>query len=119
MMWTEYLGKVTGVRVEGDKTVSPTRWWNHLWLVLVGWKVVTVFEVSAEDAEQGYRIGYIAFDGKTMVESTVHHDRRFRMKNGHEDCSFFAVTINGREVPLTIITRTVKNDATHQGAPLH
>ncbi len=118
-MWNRHQGEVRGIRVEGDKLVSPTKWWNHLYLALWGWKTVTVFEVSDEDARRGYRLGYLPFDGKAMVESKVNHDRQFRMKNGYEDCTFFAFApADGKEVALNVIARTPK-DGAYQHAPLH
>ena len=118
-MWSSYKGSVQGVKVEGDKSAPPTKWYNHLILALWGWKVVTVFEVSEGAARIGYQVGYMPFDGKGMVESKVNYDRRFRMKNGHEDCTFFAVNPKGEEVALKVVTRTMKDDPAYQDAPLH
>ena len=118
-MWKRYRGKIRSLCVEGDKTAPPTTWWNHLYLALWGWKVVTVFEVSVEEAKLGYRIGYLPFDGKAMIEERINHDRRFRVKNGNEACTFFAIAPDGIEVALTMVARSVKNDATYEHAPLH
>ncbi|MFA6429238.1 MAG: hypothetical protein WCV84_01940 [Patescibacteria group bacterium] len=73
-MWTKHQGNVQGVHVEGDKSAPPTKWWNHLYLALWGWKAVTVFEVSEDAAREGYQLGYLPFDGNAMVESTVNHE---------------------------------------------
>lgn len=118
-MWKQYEGYVTGTKTEGDKSVTPTRWWNHLYSALVSWKVVTVFEVPEQAARSGYKIGYLAFNGEAMIEDKVNHSRRFRMKNGHEDCTFFAITRDGEEVPLKVVARTVKNDEAYADVPLH
>lgn len=119
-MWKRYeKGTAQGTHVQGDASTPPTRWWNHWYLALWGWKIVTVFEVSADDAAQGYQVGYLPFDGDPKVEGKLNHSRRFRMKNGHEDCTFFAVTIDGQEVPLTVIARTDIQDTKYHDAPLH
>lgn len=118
-MWKRYRGKIRSLCVEGDKTAPPTTWWNHLYLALWGWKVVTVFEVSVEEAKLGYRIGYLPVNGKAMIESRVNHDRRFRVKNGHEACTFFAIALDGTGVALKMIARSVKDDTTYENAPLH
>lgn len=118
--WKDFDGNVTGTKVEGDKTVSPTNWLNRIYYAhLGGWKVVTVFEVSEEAAAAGYEVGYKAFNGETKVQGKINHERRFRMKNGYEDCTFFAIDHEGKEVPLIVVARTTKDDATYFDAPLH
>lgn len=118
--WKDYDNTVVGTKVEGDKSISPTTFLRRIYYAhLGGWKVVTVFEVSEEAAENGYDIGYRAFDGETKVEGKVNHERRFRMKNGYEDCIFFAIDHEGKEASLTVIARTTKDDATYFDAPLH
>lgn len=54
-----------------------------------------------------------------MIEDKLNHSRRFRMKNGHEDCTFFAITRDGEEIPLKVVVRTVKNDEVYADVPLH
>jgi hypothetical protein len=118
-MWKRFQGKIQGIHVDGDAESPPTEWWNHLYLALWGWKVVTVFEVTEEAAMSGYRIGYLPFDGKAMLESAMNHDRRFRMKIGHEACTFFAIAPDGTEAELKVVSRTMKDDVKHKDAPLH
>lgn len=118
-MWKEFPSTVQGTLAKGDPSVSPTTWYNHWYMAKWGWKTVTVFEVSEEAAENGYDIGYKPFEGKTRVEGKTNHERRFRMKNGFEDCTFFAIDKDGKEVPLTVVARTTKDDATYEDAPLH
>lgn len=117
-MWDTYNRPVVGVMVEGDKNSPPTRWWNHLYLAVFGWKVVTVFEVSAKDAERGYSVGYLPIDGKGKVEIKLNYDRFFRMRNGHEDCTFFAINEKGEEVHIEVVGRTTIRTG-DQGIPLH
>ena len=120
--WSEYKGDpIKGIKVEGDKTVPPTKWWNVPYLRAYVWKVVTVFEVSQEAARDGYRIGYVPFKGKAMLEDVGYHDRRcFGMLNGYEDCTFFAVSVlDGSEVPLAVFRRTDKEGVAMLGVALH
>ncbi|MBU0540081.1 hypothetical protein KKF59_03225 [Patescibacteria group bacterium] len=120
MGWKKYEGQeLYGTPVEGDKNASPTKWWNHLWLVLNGWKTVAVFRVSQEATERGYRVGYVPFDGSAVVNSVVNYHREFRMRVGHEDCVFFAVMTDGREAPLKLMARADISDKLFAYAPLH
>lgn len=98
-MWNRFNGSVRGTFVRGDKASPKTRWYNHLFLALFGWKTVTIFSIPAEDAKRGYRVGYLPFDGEPMVESELNHESRFRMRIGHEACTFFAVDADGAEIP--------------------
>ena len=120
MGWKRFEGPdIRGSLIMGDDSASPTKWWNHLWLALWGWKTVVVFQVPREAIERGYRVGYRPFDGKTMLEETINYDRQFRMKVGREDCVFFAVMKNGLEATLTLVARADVSDVRYQSAPLH
>jgi hypothetical protein len=120
MGWKKYVGpEVRSTLVMGDEGSPPTRWWNHLWLALWGWKTTVVFQVQREAVERGYRVGYRSFDGNSMIEDVVNFDRQFRVKIGHEDCAFFAIMKNGLETPLSLVARTDVSDARHQTVPLH
>lgn len=118
-MWKKYHSEILGTAIEGDRTSPPTRWWNHIFLVLWGWKTVTVFGVSEEAVRIGYRVGYRPLCGQSMVEDRISHEPTFRMRVGHEACTFFAVTADGQEIPLQTVGRTVKNDPNYKNAPLH
>ena len=56
-MWKKFeTGRLyKGCLVEGDATVPQTRWWNHLWLLWLGWKTAVVFEVKTDKA---FRVGF-------------------------------------------------------------
>ena len=117
-MWKEVLFKYRGVRVEGDKKVPPTRWWNYHLLLWWGWKTVAVLQVSPEDAKRGYQIGFRASNGEAKImEQSVFH-RRFRMRIGREDCTFFALK-DGQEIPLSLVARVKKNDPQYVDVPLY
>lgn len=117
-MYKRFDGAVVGLEVAGDLAAPPTQWWNHLFLALWGWNTVAVLEVSEEAAKAGYRVGYRSFFGATMLETEVLHARRFRMRIGHEPCTFFALDASGREVPLLLVERTTKRDPVYQDISL-
>ncbi|MEN9558186.1 MAG: hypothetical protein RL141_555 [Candidatus Parcubacteria bacterium] len=119
-MWYRIYGypPVEGVLVQGDETCPRTRWWNHLYLLLWGWKTVAVFEVSEEDARLGYRVGYEPLEGAAMFQTKTSYARRFRMRIGREACKFFAFRDNG-EVSLTLVIETDIWDAAYHDAPLY
>ena len=109
MEWKRFEGPdIRGTLIMGDDSAPPTKWWNHLWLALWGWKTVVVFQVPREAIERGYRVGYRPFDGKTMLEEKPNYDKSFRMKVGREDCVFFAVMKTDSEATLTLVVRTDK-----------
>jgi hypothetical protein len=118
--WKTFSGRVEGVHVHGDKDVKPTRWWRHLFLALWGWKTVAVFEVEdPHAATDGYRIGFVPFNGPAKLRERVCVDRCFRMKIGREDCTFFAVDRSGKEIALRVIARTDRNNPTYTDVPLY
>ena len=96
-MWYPFAGDIQGIKVSGDETAPPTRCWNHLYLLWFGWKHVVVFDVSEEDAQRGYKTGYVPFKGRPMINSVVRHARRFRMRIGHEDCTFCAISADSEK----------------------
>lgn len=118
--WKNFTGRVEGVQVHGDKEVKPTRWWRHLFLALWGWKTVAVFEVEdPHAAADGYRIGYLPFRGPAKLQERVLVDRCFKMKVGHEDCTFFALNRSGKEIALRVIARTERSNQTYSDVPLY
>jgi hypothetical protein len=103
-MWKSYTGRIEGIILQGDPKVPPTRWWNHLWLVLFVWNEVTILEVPPDAPP--YRVGYAPYAGGQMYQTRLLHKPRFAVRHGHENCRFFAVTADGTELPLKIATRT-------------
>ncbi len=105
-----------GVIVKGDPDAPPTRWYNHLWLVLFGWKTQALFVVHTDD--KPFRIGFRNHKGDQYLNSTVFSGRRlhevtflpdgtpkfhwpaFRAKIGHEACTFFAIGLDGKEIKI-------------------
>ncbi len=102
-MWRSFSGKVRGIRLAGDPTVPPTRWWNHLYLLHFVWKETSILEVI--DMDQPFYVGYIDSNGKTMYKAKLL-DGRFSVLHGHEACRFFAVRPDGTELDVNVVTRT-------------
>lgn len=128
MSWKSYDGSIKGTRVEGDSSVPSTygdlqhswlRLLRHLWLFLFVWKAVAVFHVSYEDVRKGYRIGFVPLTGDAKIMKKLVHDRGFRVRRGGEDCTFFAVDPDGREIELELVILTDKKDPRYQFNPLY
>jgi len=116
MGWTKFDGsKVHGTLARGDKTMPPTRWWNHLFLLWFKWDKVTVFEVPAGVIP--YRVGYKPEVGPAMLKEDLMSSRRFAVRNGHEDCVFYAVDDTGKEIILLEIEQ-ISADSLPANIPL-
>lgn len=98
-MWKKFSKEIkNGELVKGDKTAPPTRWWNILWLLFFGWKKQAV--LNNVMLGRACRVGYRDFHGKTMLNSEFTYERRFRVRIGHEDCTFFGIDADGKETVL-------------------
>jgi len=98
-MWRRTHRTYLGIIVPGDKTVPPTRWWNHLWLLLWGWKCYAFFSVRYVPSD-GYFVGFRDFTEKTMIQSVKQTSPEFRVRIGYEDCEFFAINAKGKPIDL-------------------
>ena len=94
--WEKFEGKITGIKILGDKTVSKTYPWNRWFLRRYRWQA-KIFHVWLVDAKHGYRVGLIPGNGKAKIINFVCHDLAFAMIIGNEDCTFFAVKGNSLE----------------------
>lgn len=118
--WEIFQGSITGTPVDGDLTAPPTRWWNHLFLALWGWRAVAVFKVGEADAAAGYRVGYKpSTGGPAKLKTHASHAPSFRMKVGRDDCTFFAVGPGGKEIPLQFVAFTNVDNLAYGALPLH
>lgn len=106
MAWNVFDGRVRGTMVDGDNTVSPTRWWNWAYYAWFGWKKVAVFRVPTGIEQDGYFIGYVPQKGAARVSTQPCFSETFSVKEGHEPCTFFALDRDGREVPLELVLET-------------
>lgn len=122
MAWKRYIAPVRGIKVQGDKKAPPTRWWNHLWLVLFGWKTVVVFTGSVPiklGLTCGFKVGYRDFHGRAYISTGSVKAEGFKMLIGHEDCTFFAVTSDTlEEIELVNAARVARNHPGWKHLPL-
>lgn len=90
--WVKMSGleKATTKKVQGDKTVMQTKWWNYWYLILFGWRAAVMFEIH-EVPPGGFYVGYRDSWGRVYIREQPVEDRRFAMLVGHEDCEFFAL----------------------------
>ena len=95
--WKKYRGEIRGVLIAGDKCSAPTRWWNILFLLMLGWPMRSILVNLSSNP---VRVGYRDMNGKTMLTTECVQGRKFCVRIGHEDCTFFAVNSRGEEVAL-------------------
>lgn len=110
------------LKVTGDKSVLPTRWWNHLFYVLFGWKTVAVFEVVGPlPLNSGYHVGFRTYKGEMWVcRNHEIMEKQFAMQVGHEDCEFFALMKHSTSLlPIRLVERTVKKDPKYKDVSLY
>ncbi|MBI2038240.1 MAG: hypothetical protein HYT15_04970 [Candidatus Magasanikbacteria bacterium] len=101
MKWKKVDRVDKGITITGNHGVPPTRWWNHWWLALFGWKTIVTFSLPDEVATSGYRVGFTTKDGKSWCKRTIAHDKFFSMKIGYEDCKFWVKAARNPEQPDT------------------
>lgn len=102
--WMKLSGSLpegAGEKIPGDKDVAPTRWWNHPFLAFFRWKTAVVFPVR-EIPENGYYVGFKDVFGNVMISMYPLKARKFAMKMGYEDCTFFVLS-NPRD-PTSLVT---------------
>lgn len=120
--WSAYEGHAVGVLAKGDSAQRGTTAIGKAAGVWLGkWRQVTVFEISPELALTVYRVGYKPTNGdQPMIENKMFNGRRFRVRNGAEDCFFFVIAVDtGKEIPIRLVTQTDVDDPAYQDAVLH
>ena len=105
MSWKEFKGSVKGVKVDGDSTMPATKWYNWAFLAWFRWNKVAVLRVP-ESAKDGFRVGYVPVMGKAMFDTNIKTGSTFSMKEGREPCTFFALDLNGNEIPIELVIET-------------
>ncbi len=70
-----------------------------------------VFRVSShQQAEAGYRVGYIAHDGTCRVCGNILYGVEFAVRIGRENCAFFAVNLQEEQIRLRQVRSSYKKD---------
>jgi len=115
MTWKVFEGKVQGLNVAGDPAMPATKWWNKWFLLLFVWKKQSVLRVRVN---QAYRLGFIPRKGKPRILTNKLAYSELKVRNGREDCIFFAVGVDGKEVPLELVEQTSKDDPKYSHVPL-
>jgi hypothetical protein len=122
----QIVPRCKGVLVRGDPNVASTNLLNWAYMVhMGGWKTAAVFRVAPTDAICGYRIGYRPSNpdqwiiGKERILAELHTSELFRVRIGREDCTFYAVGRDGKEIPLETVARTAVKSGTYKDAPLY
>ncbi|MBM3204464.1 hypothetical protein FJZ48_00570 [Candidatus Uhrbacteria bacterium] len=125
--WHTFNKPIQGVKVPGDprapKTfhgyLGKTRWWV-IALKFIFWKEIALFRVDPQAAERGYRVGFRNVMGLTMILDRQVKDPLFRMRIGHESCTFFIIDHEGNELPLTFERKLIDPlDREYAKYPLH
>ncbi len=109
---------VKGIVLPGSRQLIPKSWIKRFLLLFpIQEKHVAVFEISHEDAQNGYYVGFTKPSSPNMVSERLLHGHFFRMEIDSDDTCFFAVDSNGNEVRLTHRT-TEKKCGTFHKEPL-
>jgi hypothetical protein len=116
-----------GILVRGDRKVAPTTLFN--WWGMVhrgGWRKTAVFRIAnLADADKGYRVGYRPSNpeqwiiGKERVLPELRTNEFFRMRIGHEDCAFYAVDRERKELELVPVIITDTDNPSYRTIPLY
>ena len=116
MGWKPFDGYAQGKLARGVSTYPPTRWWNHLFLLKFVWKQVTVFQVPK--GTRRYRVGYRPFKGPARILEELQDSALFAVRNGHEDCHFFALDPHGSEIKLEAFEISTVKSARERDIPV-
>jgi hypothetical protein len=111
--------KIKGTIVYGDKRVPKTRWWLLPLLFLFIWKKRVVLSVAPVDVPRGFRLGYKPEVGPSRLSERLITAKRFQVRVGRENCTFFALSPEGHEVPLRLAGETDRSDPWLKKLPLY
>lgn len=118
-MWKKFdPTAIRGISIIGDHEVPPTTWWNIHWLKYFVWKTAAIFRISPADAERGYCLGYKAIGGTGRLLTKVLKDQEVAVRVGRENCTFFAIGPEGREIRMSPYRLTAIPRINEQGIRL-
>ncbi len=122
--WKAYYGVLNydeSVRVAGDPSALEVRgWFSQILAELYGWHVVAVLTTEyahplGKKPPEQWKIGFkniLTGEKKlcTIVLST-HSDRAVRLYVGRENIMFFATNLQGKQLTITLLARTRRDDS--------
>jgi hypothetical protein len=118
-MWKKFdPSAIKGTSIIGDREVPPTTWWNILWLRFFVWKTAAIFRITSADAERGYCLGSKSIAGTCRLLTDVLHEEEIAVRIGRENCIFFAVGADGRDIRISPNRLTAVQRLSEQGIRL-
>lgn len=103
--WIDFSGSCEGVMVKGDNNATATNGLTTNLRTKYTRRYGAYFKVSDEHARAGYYIGYKPTIGtcQASVCMTRCNERKFMEKIGRETCYFFAIDLQGHEIPIKLV----------------
>lgn len=104
--YEQHINSNLTVFSRGDRSVPPTRWWNHWYLLLTkAWKRAIVIEVEPNHGNPHaiFAIGYDPVKGAAMCRPLNRMTTKVAFRVGFEPCCFFALDSEGKQIPLRVV----------------
>lgn len=118
-------GTIIGVMTKGDPKATPMTWLNQFF-VKFRWNKVAILEIDPEpvaeqvgDGKLEWRIGFKPMHGNAKLKVQVLTKQRIRVRIGPESCHFFAIGLDGKEIPLLLVDIAAIDDPRYANLPLH
>ncbi len=116
MFWKRFDSsqlKGKGLLIEGDPTTRRTKRWPHLFLVLKSWKKIHLVKVHT--GLPCYRLICLRSDGVCKVYYKPIYSKIIRVGVRHEDCRFYAIDGEGREITVTSLEQNLDRNSKAYG----
>lgn len=109
LMWKDFdASLMKGVLVTGDPDAKKSRRWNYLLLLLVYWQKACLLKVHTSDP---YQLGYVMDDQIGKIFSKPFYHNLVRIGVRRENCRFFAIDGDDREISVTIEKKFDRNSS--------